>query len=119
MSPTEPTRSSLVLAAPETGVFLHPVLLTEDEGSDPRNRKHEAEQPVPSAGNPLRGPREKWLSEPGAPCSGVSAQAEALMERLMFRRWERWADLLCQSVELGNRKTVPVTAVCRGHCVHI
>ena len=63
---------------------LHPVLLTEGEGSDPRNRKHNAVQSVVSAGSSLRGPRKgNDLNEPGTSCSGVSDQAEALkMERL-------------------------------------
>lgn len=75
VSSIEQTHTDLVLAT-HKDLGLYPVLLTEDEGSDPRNRKHKVVPSVVSAGNSLWGPREG--SDLNEPCSGGSVQAEAL-----------------------------------------
>lgn len=61
---------------------LHPMVLTQGEGSDPRNGKYNVVQSVVSAGTFLRAPQKgNDLNEPGTSCSGVSGQAEALYRR--------------------------------------
>lgn len=58
MSSIEQTHTDLVLAT-HIDLGLHPVLLTEDEGSDPRNRKHNVVQSVVSAGSSLGDPEKE------------------------------------------------------------